>query len=105
MKLLESEVEIFDEELEENLGDYLPDMDWNQILVPKTIPLEQIFQFFEKKGIQISIEDDYLDWICSFENCNFYKESYGNALLGDGSISPSITLHFCNSPNRFWRGH
>lgn len=78
----------------------------NQIFVPTTIRIDNLFDFFIKKGIFISIlEIDayYGEYNCIFENCHI-SESYGNGLFGDGSIEGGIIVTPMESPNAYWRG-
>lgn len=99
-------VELFDDKELSSFGDYLPDIHYNGILVPKAnMTSEDIVSFFKEFGVEVSIMDDLEDWNCTFENCSLCEVSYGNGLLGDGSIAPSISLMFCDKPNEYWRGH
>ena len=99
-------VELFDDKELLPLGDYIPDLHWNQILVPKgNMNKDEIINLFKEHGVEVSICDDLSYWNCTFENCSLITIGYGNGLLGDGSIAPSIKLTFCENPNRSWKGY
>ena len=87
--------------------EYIPDMDYNGILVDKKDlkTSDDVITFFKGFGVIVSVYDDLEYWNCTFENCDLSVVSHGNGLLDDGSVAPSITLTFCDTPNKYWRGY
>lgn len=93
-------------ELEEAFGEdnCLIDGSNNQVLIFNTnISINKVCNFFIKRGIFISFLDVKNEYNIIFENCHI-SQSYGNALLGDGSVEGGIIVTPCNSPNTYWRG-
>ena len=93
-------------ELEEAFGEdnYIIDGNNNQLLILNmNISIRKVCNFFIKRGIFISFLDIEDEYNIIFENCHI-SQSYGNALLGDGSVEGGIIVNPCNSPNTYWRG-
>lgn len=93
-------------ELDKAFGEdnYIIDGNNNQLLILNmNISIRKVCNFFIKRGIFISFLDIEDEYNIIFENCHI-SQSYGNALLGDGSVEGGIIVNPCNSPNTYWRG-
>lgn len=86
------ECRINTDKLEEFIGtDIEVSLDYNALYVKKGYG-EKLVEYLELVGVIGKILEDSYEDIVEIKNGDLYRESFGNALLGDGSIKPSFTI-------------
>ena len=97
---VEGKIVEFDwDKLEETLGcDIDPDMDYNVIYLPVRAT-KALARILEGHGFEVSIDEGYhgIGSYVEIKNGLISSLSYGNGLLGDGSVGCSFGIVFCEN--------